>query len=49
MAAAYDGMTVIDTCEAFEEYRFENMDFNWYGYDDDCIAEQDSGDCLEMI
>ena len=49
IAAAYDGQTVIDSCDSFEEYRFDNMDFEWYGSDDACHENSDSGDCLADI
>lgn len=49
IAASYDGQTVIDTCCAFEDYRWDDMDFQWYGSDDACFEDYDQGDCLADI
>lgn len=49
MIASYEGQTVIDTCEAFMEYRWNAMDFTWYASTDECVEYVDYGDCLPEI
>jgi hypothetical protein len=49
MAVHHDGMTVIDTCDSFAEYRWDSMDFNWYGSTDECHIDENAGDCMENI
>lgn len=49
IAASYEGQTVIDSCDAFDDYRFDDLDFTWTPVDNDCYEDQYQGDCLPDI